>query len=117
LRIEASHVLGGRRLLERAGVARSIRVTGDDNDIAHDEGAGAVVEAPRQRLILLEVQARPALVAEAGRRFARLGIERIQILAANREDSLVGVAGAAAPVVHAPSRRAVGLLPRPCEPL
>ena len=73
LRIEASDILGRRFLLERAGVARSSRVPGDDDDIADHEGAGAVVEARRQRLILLEVQARAPLVAEAGHRFAGAG--------------------------------------------
>src|SRR4029077_8712151 len=45
LRIEAPYILGRRFLLERAGVARPSRVTGDDDDIARHKGAGAVVEA------------------------------------------------------------------------
>src|SRR5262249_43182159 len=97
LRVEPADVLG-RRFLRDATVTRSRGVAGDDHHVADDQRSGAVVEAAGQRLVVVEVQARPSAIAEVPGRLACLRAERVQLLAANGEAPL---APAAAPVVDA----------------
>src|SRR4029077_7807970 len=62
-RVEPAHVLR-RRLLDLAALARARGVAGDDDNGADDQRSGAVVEAAGERLVILEVQARPPAIAE-----------------------------------------------------
>src|SRR6266545_985793 len=112
LRVDASDIFRRRLFLERAGVAGTGGVTRDHDDVADHEWARAVVEAPRERLVIFEAETRAAVAAESGDRFAGLRVERVEVFAANGEDSLVGVAGAALPEVHTAGRRSAGFLAR-----
>ena len=116
-RVEAAHVLGRRFLLDVPVSPAPAVLPVTTTTLPTTSGPVRVVEAPGERLVLVEVQARASLVAEAGDGLAGLRVERVEILAANREDALVGVAGAAAPVVDAARRRAVRFFARPREEL
>jgi hypothetical protein len=89
-------------------------VAGDDDDIADDDRAGAVAEAAGQRLVLEEVQAGASLVAEVGVDLSGLGVQGVEILAADDDNPLIA---AAAPVVDAAGALSPDLLLGPGERL
>ena len=109
LGVERADILRSR-FLSVAAIAGSPGIAGDHDDITDDEWTGAVGEASGERMVL-KVQARAAQVAKAGHQRAGFRIDRVEILAANREDPALDVPCAAAPVVYAARGVPVGLLP------
>src|SRR6185503_3572625 len=83
--------------------ARAGGVAGDDDDVADDDRAGRIAEAAGQRLVLEEVEAGPSVIAEVGIDLPGLGVQRVEILAADDDDPLIA---AALPVIDAARARA-----------
>src|SRR6185503_12587800 len=99
---EAADIVAGALFL-RAAVAGAVGVAGDDDHVAEDDRAGGVGELSRQRLRIGEMQRDAAAGAEVGRRLAGLGVERVEKLAADRDEAAIR---AALPEVEAARRLA-----------
>src|SRR6476660_8535101 len=98
--IEPSDVVA-RALLLAAAVSGAVRVAADHDDVADDNGSGGVGELACERLRIAEVQSDAPVISEVGQGLAGLRIQRVQVFAADGEDSLIG---ALAPGIEAACR-------------